>query len=99
MSHPVGNPPADSVVPISSCRRGQRVVITGRLGMVTVSPQKAPSNVTAYCYDDTGQIKIVWLGRRTIAGLTVGQSIEIHGRVSVHGRELAIYNPSYELIA
>lgn len=84
--------------PISLCRRGQKVLIEGTIGMITVSPAQAKCKVVAYCYDATGEIELVWLGRRKISGIEVGDRLQVCGRVGVHGRELAIYNPSYELI-
>lgn len=89
---------SDELCPISLCRRGMKVLIEGTIGMITVSPIKAKSKVVAYCYDGTGTIELVWLGRRKISGISVGSRLQVCGRVALHGRELAIYNPSYELI-
>ncbi|MFY9189675.1 MAG: OB-fold nucleic acid binding domain-containing protein [Lawsonella sp.] len=99
MVEPANTPSMEeNLVPISLCRRGMMVTIEGTVGMITVSPKKAKSKVVAYCYDGTGEIELVWLGRRQISGIEVGQRLQVHGRVAVHGRELAIYNPSYELM-
>ena len=46
----------------------------------------------------TGTIIVIWLGRRTIAGVNPGRSIEISGRIGRHDGQRIMYNPRYELM-
>ena len=48
--------------------------------------------------DGTGTLLAVFLGRRDVAGLTVGSRVEITGTAGVHQNRLAILNPSYRLL-
>ena len=40
---------------------------------------------------------MVWLGRRRIAGIEPGRSIEVEGRIGAHDGDRVMYNPRYEL--
>ena len=48
--------------------------------------------------DDTGGIELVFLGRRSVAGIHLGSEIRVSGRVGVHHARLAMLNPVYELM-
>jgi hypothetical protein len=41
---------------------------------------------------------LVWLGRREIAAINPGRSIEVQGRIGRHGSDRVIYNPRYTLM-
>ena len=49
--------------------------------------------------DATGALTIVFLGRRSVAGITPGRYLRVEGTVGSHRGRLAILNPSYELLA
>lgn len=89
----------DRITPIAECRLGDKVTIVGTISMVTVSAPHAPSGVAAHLYDDTGVIELHWMGRHTIPGIDTGRHLAVTGRISLHGQELAIYNPRYELLS
>jgi hypothetical protein len=40
----------------------------------------------------------VWLGRRHIAGISPGRSLQVQGRIGLHDGVRTLYNPRYELI-
>ena len=52
----------------------------------------------AELYDGTGSVVLVWLGRRRIAGIVPGCSIQVTGRVGRQDQTRVLYNPRYELI-
>jgi hypothetical protein len=41
---------------------------------------------------------LVWLGRREIAGISAGRSLEVQGRIGRHAGDRIIYNPRYTLL-
>jgi hypothetical protein len=41
---------------------------------------------------------VLFLGRRSIAGVGVGARMAVEGVVGVHKNRLAILNPSYQLL-
>jgi hypothetical protein len=41
---------------------------------------------------------VLFLGRRSIAGIGVGTKMAVEGMVGIHKARLAILNPSYQLL-
>jgi hypothetical protein len=44
-----------------------------------------------------GEVDLLFLGRATIAGLTIGTRCTVAGTVAVHYGRLAIWNPRYQV--
>jgi hypothetical protein len=88
---------AVGATPIIRCTGGQQTTVAGVLRSVTLRPRNTVPAVEAVLYDGSGQVKLIWLGRRQIAGVTPGRSIVAHGRVTCNETDPTIYNPRYEL--
>jgi|SRR4051812_46346027 len=73
------------------------VSVYGHLKHVSLAPRAGTPTLEAALYDGSGVVTLVWLGRRTIAGVKPGASLVAHGRVSCHEGRRVIYNPRYEL--
>ncbi|HEX2072982.1 MAG TPA: OB-fold nucleic acid binding domain-containing protein [Geodermatophilus sp.] len=85
--------------PVSACRKGEVVTVTGRLKSVVYTPRETVPTLEAELFDGSGSVSLVWLGRRRIPGIEPGRSLIAHGRfASFDGRQV-IYNPRYELSA
>jgi hypothetical protein len=78
-------------------RRGQMVTITGRLRTVVYTPRTNLPTLEADLYDGSDLIRLVWLGRRHIAGIEPGRSIRARGRIAFRDDRKVIFNPYYEL--
>ena len=76
----------------------ERVHLRGTLRTVTLRPRGGVPALEADLYDGTGVITLVWLGRRRIAGISPGRSIDVQGRIGTHDGVRTIYNPRYELM-
>lgn len=74
------------------------VILRGTLRTVTLRPRGGVPALEAELYDGSGAITIIWLGRRRIAGIGPGRSVQVSGRIGVHDGERVMYNPRYELI-
>lgn len=76
-----------------------RVVVrlVGSLRTVTVRPHGGAPALEAELYDGTGALTLLWLGRRWIAGIGPGRSLQVEGRVGLHDGRRVMYNPRYEL--
>jgi len=48
--------------------------------------------------DGTGGITVVFLGRRTVAGIRLGTRMIVEGRAGSHHGKLAVLNPDYTLL-
>ncbi len=75
------------------------VTIYGHLKNVSLAPRAGTPTLEAVLYDGSGDVTLVWLGRRTIVGIKPGASLVATGRVSCHDQRRVIYNPRYELRA
>ena len=65
------------------------------LGPVGAEPSGLPPG--GELFDGSGVLLVVWLGRRRIAGIDAGRSIQVQGRIGEHSGVRTIYNPRYEL--
>lgn len=85
-------------VSIADAPDRERVKLRGALSTVTLRPRAGVPALEAELNDGTGVITVVWLGRRRIAGIEPGRSIEVEGRIGAHEGIRVLYNPRYELI-
>ncbi len=83
--------------PIADCRQRDVVDVAGLLRAVQLRPRGTSVTMEAELWDGTGQVKLVWLGRRDIPGIQPGRKIVVHGRLTSVKGERTIFNPSYEL--
>jgi hypothetical protein len=74
------------------------VRLRGTLRTVTLRPRGGVPALEAELYDGSGAITLIWLGRRRIAGIAPGRSIEVNGRIGVHDGLRIMFNPRYELM-
>jgi amino acid transporter len=90
--------PMEGCTPIGELVYRQRSRIRGRVHSVRVQPWSSVQALECTVVDGTGAVNVVFLGRKTIAGLEVGTKITAEGMVGKHDSRLAMINPSYELI-
>ena len=76
----------------------QEVRLRGTLRTVTLRPRGGVPALEADLYDGSDSLTVVWLGRRRIAGIEPGRSIEVVGRIGRYDGYRLIYNPRYELL-
>ncbi|MCL3777553.1 MULTISPECIES: OB-fold nucleic acid binding domain-containing protein [unclassified Actinomyces] len=87
-----GTTPVGQVVPRT------RTTVSGVLRAVTYGPATAKPVLTGQLYDGTGSIDLVWIGRRSIAGIRPGVHLRAEGVVAAGRTRPTIYNPAYELL-
>jgi hypothetical protein len=84
-------------VPIAEADPGQQHLLSGVLASVTVHPNGSTHGLEAELFDGTGRIRLVWMGRGRIGGISPGRSLTVEGRlVTVRGM-LTMFNPRYSL--
>jgi RecG-like helicase len=83
--------------PAKNCRCGEEVTLRGRLRSVELCPKDANATLEAELYDGTEGVTLVWLGRRSIAGIEPGRTIKATGRMAIRDGRKVLYNPYYEL--
>jgi len=84
--------------PIAEAPDRVRVTLRGALRTVTLRPRAGVPALEAELNDGSGVITVVWLGRRRIAGIEPGRSIEVEGRIGAHDGARVMYNPRYQLL-
>jgi hypothetical protein len=85
--------------PAGECRRGQVVSVSGRLRTVAYTPRTNLPTLEADLYDGSDVVTLVFLGRRSIAGIEPGRQLTARGRIAIRDDRKVIYNPYYELEA
>ena len=94
---PVGHH-AKSATKIGSIQWRKRAEVVGRVTGIRVAPKKSSPLVEIEIWDETGGVRLQFIGRREIAGLEVGSTLRAEGMVGELDGKLTILNPSYEII-
>jgi len=89
---------AEDVTPIGSVEWRKRSMVHGRVTSISTTPRGSAPLLQVEVWDQTGGITLNFLGRREIAGLSVGMEIRAEGMVGEEDGQLTILNPSYELL-
>ena len=83
-------------VRISDAITRSRVRLAGVVRRITVVPLEGHESLEALLYDGTGQVMVVWMGRRTIPGLSLGTRLVVEGMMGEQRAERRLVNPSFE---
>src|SRR5687767_6028549 len=81
---------------ISACEPRSITRIAGVVEGVRVRPREGVQTFEAVRSDGSGMVTAVWLGRRSIPGLTIGSRLVIEGRLGGVPPKLQMMNPTYE---
>ncbi len=92
-------PKAAGTIPIGEVQWRQRMRVAGRIRSIRVPTRTGTANLECVLADDSGQILLVFQGRRRIPGIQQGARLVASGMVGAWEGQLAILNPDYELIA
>lgn len=85
--------------PIGTIEPRQRVVIAGRIRDVRPATIRQSKRFEAEVDDGTGTVTLVFLGRRSVDGVTPGARVKAAGRLCLLDGAKAIFNPRYELLS
>jgi amino acid transporter len=96
---PTGLPhiPTDAVHP-GEVRARQRVTVAGPVYAVRVQPRAGVASLECRIKDPSGEIVLVFLGRRHVAGIEPGALISATGMVASRAGRLEMLNPEYSLL-
>jgi amino acid transporter len=93
-----GHPALAGVTPIAQLRWRQRARVGGRIRSVRVQPRAGVPSVECTLADATGQLLLVFQGRRRYPGVEPGAIITAEGMVGDRNRRTAMINPVIEII-
>jgi hypothetical protein len=85
------------LTPIGLVRFRDRVTVEGTVRVMRVQPHGETPSLECVLADDTGQLSVVFLGRRQIPGIAVGARMSVEGMVGEFRGRLCFLNPSYAL--
>lgn len=83
-------------VRIAEAPMRRRVRIAGVVKRITVHPEHGLEALEAVLTDGSGEISVLWMGRRTIPGLTLGSRLVVEGVIGEHRQGRRMVNPSFE---
>jgi RecG-like helicase len=90
---------ADTVegsVRIADATMRQPVRIAGVIRRMTVLPMEGKEALQALISDGTGEVTVVFMGRRGIGGLSLGKRVVVEGVLGEHRGDVRIVNPRLE---
>ena len=91
---------ASGVTPIAQLQWRRHARVAGRVKTLRVQPWGHVPSLECVLVDGSGQaLTLVFLGRRSIAGVRSGTQLVAEARVGKHQGKLAMINPIYELIS
>jgi hypothetical protein len=86
-------------VRIREAESRSRVKLAGVVRRITVRPLEGSESLEALLYDGTGEVVVVWMGRRSIHGLNLGTRLVVEGLLAEQRAGRRIVNPSFEFAA
>lgn len=86
-------------MPVGELRARRRSEVSGVLRAITFRPSTNKPVLVGQLFDGTGSVDLVWIGRRSIAGIRPGTHLRAEGMVVAGHSRPTIYNPSYEILA
>jgi hypothetical protein len=89
----------EGAVPIGSVVDRSRVTVAGRVKAVRVQPRAGVATLQCTVGDGTGELTVVFLGRRHIAGWEPGAFVAVTGTIAARSGRVEMLNPEYRLLA
>jgi len=93
-------------LPVGELRARHRSEVSGVLRAITFRPSTDKPVLVGQLFDGTGSVDLVWIGRRSIAGIARPPACPppapprgAEGMVVAGRTRPTIYNPSYEILA
>jgi cytochrome c-type biogenesis protein CcmE len=83
---------------VSEAKTRERVKLAGVVRRITVRPLEGHESLEAHLYDGTGEVTVVWMGRRSIPGLNLGTKLVVDGLLAEQRGERRIVNPVFEFV-
>jgi len=83
-------------VPIRDAETRTRSKLAGVVRRITVRPLEGHESLEALLYDGTGEVTVVWMGRRSIAGMSLGTKLVVEGMLAEQQGERRLVNPTFE---
>jgi RecG-like helicase len=83
-------------VPIAEAPTRERVKLAGVVKRITVHPEHGLEGLEARIVDGSGEMSVMWMGRRAIPGLGLGTRVVVEGVIGESRQGRRMVNPSFE---
>ncbi len=93
-----GTAGAGTATSLATVAHRDHVHVTGKVHSVRVQPLRGTPTFELTLVDGSGALDVVFLGRRSIAGITPGVTLSVEGAVGEHRGRLAMLNPEYRIL-
>jgi hypothetical protein len=90
-------PRADGATAIGAAHWREKITVQGRVKLVQLGTA-AGRSLEVQIFDETGGLRLLFMGRTRIPGIVPGAIVRATGRVGEYRGHLAIANPVYELV-
>jgi hypothetical protein len=94
----VGKLPSDRTT-IQRLSDRDRATVAGRVKSLRVQPWSGTPSLECTLADETGNITVVFFGRRAVGGVRVGTVMSVTGVAGRHHGMTAMLNPAYTIIS
>lgn len=84
---------------IDELATGDVVTLKGKVRSLVLRPEIKVPAFEVDLYDGSGSLAVVFMGRRTIAGIEPGTTLAVTGRVVRQENGFAMFNPTYSLLS
>ena len=74
-----------------------RVVVAGVIHSTEVTTEHGTASYLCVLDDGTGELELLFLGRRSVTGLGVGTRCTVEGTARMDGGRLVVWNPLYRI--
>jgi hypothetical protein len=85
-------------VRIADAEPRRSVKLAGVVRRISIRPVKGFDALQVVLFDGTGDAAVVWLGRRSIPGLTLGSRLIVEGMLGEEQGLKRIVNPTFEFV-
>lgn len=84
--------------PLARCGNRSLVTVSGTVASVRMQPRGTTRWLEVELKDGSGTVTLIWMGRRSIPGVTPGSKLKVVGRITWQERRPVMFNPSYEIL-
>ena len=83
---------------IDEIERGKLIQVTGVIKSVIVKPNTQNPSYEVEVFDGSGNLTVIWQGRRKVVGVEPGTQIEVEGRITFLNGKPCLHNPIYKIL-
>ncbi|MDR1118198.1 MAG: hypothetical protein LBL01_02720 [Bifidobacteriaceae bacterium] len=91
-------PAVDAVQPIGETADRAPARVAGIIRSLVIGPRGPDAVFEADLEDQSGVMRILWLGQRQVLGIEPGRGLVCEGRVAVEGGQRVMRDPRYQIM-